>query len=374
MTVLIESDSLIQFIIATHLRTTVFRDDTVDLIMYDSMPNAKKIYENIRATNIFRNCYLVTSVLAVGHTKLNKKEKAEKGLRWLEMLAFPGKGTRRIVTLDRYDYDCFVFCANGIFIDGLYNVCKKANRQIQCIRYEGSLTSYLHDHENQKGKLRGTFERMVKCVSGKADLAKDVSKYYFFEPDLIQFSHNYHIEKLEKITTMEASVKAVLNDIFEFIPEENKVEEAVVAFEDGNLFYMNNEEEISLYSEAAEICGKENFVVKLHPRRQTNRFEAKSITANQSIAPWEIYLLNQDMSGKTLITSASGSVFTSLLYFGMDVRVIMVYKCIQAQIPLIQENFETFLNTIEKCGKKKNMLIPKDCGEFYEILKQIKYR
>lgn len=371
MVVLLESDSLIQFLIGTHIRTTVFKNDTVDLIMYESMPNAKHIYENIKKSGLYRNCYLVTSVLAVGSTKLNRSDKIKKGIRWIEALIDPEKAVKKNIGNNDYKYDYFVFCANGIFIDAFYNVCKKSNPGMVCCRYEGSLTSYLYDHENKKSFWREKFETAIKRIFNHFDLTKAAKTYYFFEPELIQFKHNYNLYKIQKITSMSTDIKEKLKKIFEFEAEDAQIEEPVIAFEDGNLFFMNNDEEIPLYTKAANILGKENFIVKLHPRTPSSRFDNHIIKTKKSIAPWELYLINQDMSGKIFITCASGSIFTTLVYFGMDVKVILLYRCLKEKIPLINNNFNDLISLInQKTGH--SVLIPKDINEYNDILNYIK--
>ncbi len=370
MKILFESDSLIQFLIATHLRTTVFKNDDADLLMYDSMPNARRIYENIKKTGLYTNCYLVTSVLAVGRTKLNSFQKAQKFFKWIEMISFPKIAVKDNIVFESYRYDELIFCANSIFLDGLFSILKKENPNIKCYRYEGSLTSYIHDHENFKGKKRVFIERVIKNIFKNYDLEGTVEKYYFFEPQLIQFKHNYTIEKMEKITSINKDVLDLLNNIFEFDPNKNHIKEKYIAFEDGNLFFMNNDEEVDLYSRIPKIIDKDNFIIKLHPRTGKNRFEDKDVKTNVSVAPWEIYLLNQKMDEKVLITCASGSIFTSLIYFGANVSVYMLYKCIGEKIPLINDNFEKLFSEIENSYGKNVIKRPETREEFYSLLKK----
>lgn len=368
MRVIIEADSLIQFIIAVHLRTTVYKEAEADLLMYNSMPNAMKIYTNIVNTDLFDDCYIVMSDLAIGSAKLNVKRKILKGFRWVEMLVNPGRGVGKDIAWTKKKYDIFIYSANGIFIDGLYNVCLSENPDMICKRYEGSLTSYIHDHENKKKKLRDFFETNIKIMFGRRDLAKDTKDYYFFEPELIQFPHSYNIIKLEKITSMKRELINVLNEIFEFDAEKNKIAERYIAFEDGNLYFMNDDSEVELYSQASK-CLKEDLVVRLHPRRGKNRFGTYGIKSQQTMAPWEIYLLNQVVNKKTLLTVASGSVFTSLVYFGIDVKVILLYKCVNTKIPLINPEFEKL---IKKLNEKYNAIkIPQNKEEYYKILAEL---
>ena len=370
MRILIESDSLIQFIVATHLRTTVFKDDEVDLLMYNSMPAAEKLFENIKDSGLYNNCYIISSVLGIGITKLPLGGKIKKHLRWLEMLYSPLKGTQRDLVLENYKYDLFVYCANGIFLEGLFNVCRKVNPKMKCFRYEGSLTSYLHDNENAKGTFRIYFENIFKQHYKGLNLSGCVDKYYFFEPDLIQYKHNYVIDRLPKITSMDGNIIQMLNNIFDYSKTKDRINERFVAFEDGNLYFMNNSEEVAIYNHTAEILGKNDFVVKLHPRNNCYRYNPELVRVNKAIAPWEIYLLNQNISGKTLITSASGSIFTSLIYFGMDVNIILIYKLIKEKIPLLNSNFEHLLASISKQTQAK-IFIPESYDELKSILMKL---
>ena len=369
---------MVQFLIATHLRTTIFKSDKVDLLMYDSMPAAKQICNNIKKSGFYNDVYIVSSVLAVGITKIGFIDKIIKYLRWFELQIAPLHGTRRDIKIANYKYDAFVFCANGIFLEGLYNVCRRENPQMHCLRYEGSLTSYLHDHENAKGRFRRILESCLKKFSGSVDLSEEVEKYYFFEPSLIQFQHNYQIEKIPLISSIEPRIIGLLNSVFEFDIKRDYIKENTIAFEDGNLYFMNNNEEVELFTETAKVLGKENFLVKLHPRNNIDRFSSEIVTTNKSIAPWEVYLMNQNISGKTLITSASGSIFTSLLYFGMDVKIILVYKIVKQRIPLIDENFERLLNSLVSLqeNRKHNLSkvylsCPKSIDEYFQELEKL---
>ena len=71
-------DSLFQFIIATNLRTTVYKDDEADIIIYSSTLPARGVYEKVAKTNIYRNVYYADTSLCRCGKNYSFKQKLPK--------------------------------------------------------------------------------------------------------------------------------------------------------------------------------------------------------------------------------------------------------------------------------------------------------
>lgn len=369
MNVILECDSLIQLLLGLQVVNTKFDNCTIDLLMYNSMPNSKQLIKRLKNSGLFRNCFLVENELAIGAKKLSFFGKIRKFFAWQKMLFFPNLFTKKIIpNLGVYDY--FVYCANGIFIDGLFNYCYRRNRNIKSFRYEGSLSSYLKLDENKRGKRREQFETLVKKIFHKQDLWSFPKKYFFLFPELVMYSIPGEVDSFPNLRDMSQPLKEKLFQIFDLsesdcVPYEKKF----IGFEDGNLFYQNDNSEVSLFKNTNKIVGSDNLFVRLHPRRKENRFIQFGIDSSISKQPWEIILLKKSMDKKVFISFGSGSIYTSLVYFNSDSAGIYLFKCLNYEIPLFSGAFYSFLLKI-KAKYNLKIYTPQTYLEYENLLKK----
>lgn len=87
--ILICVDSGFQFIIAAHLRTTVYKEDSVDLVIYNSYAIAKQLYENINENGYFDKVYFADTALTYCGNNYSLKEKLPKYFIYLKVNAQP---------------------------------------------------------------------------------------------------------------------------------------------------------------------------------------------------------------------------------------------------------------------------------------------
>lgn len=79
----------------------------------------------------------------------------------------------------------------------------------------------------------------------------------------------------------------------------------------------------------AERVGRDKIMVKIHPRNPHNRFLELGYKTNQDTSiPWELILMNVDMSDKVLITISSSSILNPILILGQGVKAYSIYECV----------------------------------------------
>lgn len=161
------------------------------------------------------------------------------------------------------------------------------------------------------------------------------------------FHDLYKVKAIPKVKIEEEGFKKFVNQAFNFHSTEDLEYENIFleeAFaEDG---HKNNDFE--LIKCISEIVGKENFVVKRHPRLSANRYQNTGININKDIQiPWEVYILNSDFTKKTIFTVSSNACMTPSLVFDISCRVVYLKNILEGQVSRTYKTKE-FQNFIKK--------------------------
>lgn len=142
--------------------------------------------------------------------------------------------------------------------------------------------------------------------------------------------------------------------------------------------YFTNE--IDLLNSIANIVGKENIIVKLHPRfslDQFSKFGYKIWNGDTSI-PWEVFLIEHDTSDQILLTVFSNATLSQYNLFGRDQTVIFLYKLF-AGTPIfglvgrnMQESYRYLNKIIQNLNMNKKLVYcPDSINSLNEIMRYL---
>ena len=180
---------------------------------------------------------------------------------------------------------------------------------------------------------------------------------------------------IEKIPAIDYKNKEV-KDIFHHIFGEAKLPKQKFIFLEEAFFddkIPSNDLELVL--RIAEIVGKDQMIIKLHPRNKVNRFKEYGFqTMEHTQVPWEITLMDEDITDKILFTVSSNASITSKLIFEKNMNVIMLYRMFTGKTWLMgNANFSLYHErSIKEFNKdRKNIYCPHSFDEMGEILKYI---
>ena len=185
-------DSLFQFIIATNLRTTVYKDDEVDIIIYSSTPPAKGVYETVCKKNVYRNVYYADSSLCRCGMNYTFKQKLPKYFVYLMTLPFPQRSLKMIIGSSLEEkYDEFIFNSFGALAECIFNVCYSHNHNIVCKRIEDAYVSYFTVWGSKKNIVRRGLENISHRMFGRKNIEDYIDGYYFSEPNMVMADFPY---------------------------------------------------------------------------------------------------------------------------------------------------------------------------------------
>ena len=86
--------------------------------------------------------------------------------------------------------------------------------------------------------------------------------------------------------------------------------------------------EYELVCKVADFVGKENLLIKTHPRDTRTIYEDNGFTVDKnSSIPWEAIQLSRDFSDKVFLTATSGSVLAGSFMSENPPKIFFMYGC-----------------------------------------------
>lgn len=370
--VLFGIDSFFQFIIATNLRTTIYRDDYVGIIFYNSTPRAKELYKNVLKKSLYEEIYFANTSLAKCGNNYSLLEKFPKIFVYGFSLISPSYVLRKILgTNIKSIYDEFIFNGFGALPECIFNSCYQNNKVIKCKRIEDAYASYFTIYNSKKGRFRRLIEKTACYLFGREDIDKHVEGYYFSEPNMVMAKLSYPIIPIPKFGRENKELVNILNDAFNY-DQGSYSKKKIYMFEDGLCFFENRNDEVEIIKYISQFIPKDSIAVKMHPRRMASRYEKMGIEAiKASSVPWEVIQLNHDYSGCIFMTFTSSAVFSSDIYFGDACYKLLLYKLLKGSSNFVDSKFESYIHKYMETFGCNRLFIPETYEELKEILNDL---
>lgn len=302
--------TIFQLITAINITVSILKENT-DLILTDST-DFSSIEKKLQELNVFRKIYHIKDdACKKDYWAMNEKQRKQLSRN-------PSKGIDPIELDETYEHLYLPsLCAyNKLFY---YYLVKKGMR-LKVHLYEEGITTYVIDVVENLQK-----DGMLHRHYGKQALGHNLVEVMLYEPELYSVpSLGEIVTQVPKLSDENLRLMTIFQSIFGecTLPREKYIflEEAFV--KDGILSM-----DVELVEELASVVGKENIVVKLHPRNPVDRFSMRgfSLFPNSKI-PWEIILLTNDLREKVLVTVSSSSSITAKLILNKPMYAIQLYS------------------------------------------------
>lgn len=377
MKILAMANTYYMLLVVIRLRTTVFRENEVDLIFTDACANSKSIYKKIEKSEIFSK----TQYLKLGGlTEANGGKIRKCACLFKHLINAESLLLREGLDVGDFCYDRFLCYAAGRVEEQLiYNEVLKFNPNAKVELYEESYVSYYAPNgimsiENKKAglnqvKLLPFF--MSLLGKEKSMIENNIEAAWVFEPNLIQYDADFKICAIPKMDRDDREIIEKLNNIFDYEKYRKDFDVDTVFLEDswhlksaryGDLQLVKNI--LDLYGDS----GKDQFLVKLHPRSGENRFNRIGIKTNGSSVPLELIVLNSKNTRNIYLSIGSGAPLVCLANFEMKNIVIMLYRCCTGLVDAINdEKFDKYMADLKKVYPDQ-LFIPENMDELRKLL------
>ena len=196
----------------------------------------------------------------------------------------------------------------------------------------------------------------------------DLKEIYIFTPSIMAWEPDRPVIEIDKSCFKEDAYIEELNKIFGFYEMEDRYKEKFIVLASGysEIAQLNNLHNI--LNDLEEIAGKEEILIKKHPRITDNLYEKYGYKTNiNTVVPWEIIALNCDLSNKVIISSYSGCLYTPKLLFDKKMIGITVINFVNQEDPLrLMDYYTKYILKI--CGT--GYFAPRNRDEYKKLLEK----
>ena len=352
-----------QLIVAIQMKLSLFQNCEADIIINDHSVGYEKYADNLKSLGIFNNVYIAKTKSYTYTTSFFKKTKVT-----LDILLNNHRVITKLCDLKDFDYDCFYFNNYSCFNDLVYYQLKKRNPKLICIRFEEGYGSLLR-YKIYTGSVK--LQNRLEELHGNPRL-DDIVDMYSFESECCLFDKSHNIIHIPKIKKDNLYTISLYNKVFDYSIKSISFAKKFIFFEESYFADGIDINDVELVLKIADLVGKENLMVKLHPRNPVDRFTKLGIkTIGQSGIPWEVIVMNHDFSNNIFITIASGSILSPRIVFGDNIPTFMLYNCINTLPPILkQKNFQSFIEKFRDKYGKSDFYIPDNFDDFKNIIRK----
>lgn len=295
--VLFYCNTYFQLITAIRIKQTIKISDEAYLILTDHSSGSKQVLDKLERSNVFTKVWYFETKKIIKHRNILDTIKN----------VFSGVFGFNLLNIDKnIVFDEFVGYNFDIPSHMVYAYCLKKNKKMVCNRLEEGIFSYFVKPDSCRELT--TICRIRKILA-KKNLRNEAISFYCFNPEL--YDGKLTPVSVPKIKSDDKDIKELLRDVFDV-----KVSE----FDSFNYVYLpciyDMEGgapigELELAKRLADVVGKENLIVKVHPRDDKNKYiDLGMNVCGASSVPIEVLLLTCEYSNKIFMTSLSSSLLT----------------------------------------------------------------
>ena len=365
--VLFLCESVYQLFNAINIKIQLLADEVADLMLTESTDFSRFI-SSLYESKLFREIYLSPQSVTKNVAFKGMSEQAKK-----QLMRTPEKFIYDIECLKNCYTDMYIAVDNNIYTKLLYYSMVKKGCKPTLHLYEDGIATYINNISLNVGS---DFLRH-ELYNNNDRFDKNIIEILLYEPELCCSSNaGIPINQLPKIYPNDSKIKRVLLDIFgaNSLPQEKYIflEEAFVKDRRNSL-------DVQLLDYIAQMVGKENIVIKIHPRNDINRFTDRGFKViGESLIPWEMTMLESDISEKVFITISSSAAISASLVMGKPCNSIMLYTLMKlSQAPHVRHsNFKSYYAKLNQLlnAEKRYLFTPNTIEELKITLNYIEGR
>lgn len=365
--VLIVATTVYHVIVAIQMSRTILRSSNIDIILGDETPNMETIIDRLKKTEVFDNVYFVKM------NEYNKQYGKYEGYTPTQYALKKYIDIHKMFSIKK-NYDILLVPFFHHFHMNLYSYLKRfINIKIRVYLYDEGLAIYsgigdiyksLHE-EYSKNKVYN------KLHYGK--MLNEIRGIITFNPNLMQWGKNYRQIKIPSLDKNNSSLKKLFNFIFDYNGEYKNIgKKKVIFFEEAKSSDGIVINDINVVNRIAQVIGKENILIKLHPRSKIDRFSRIGYeTNNNTLIPWEVLYMNHNFDNTLFISTASSSIVHPVILFGEKMKAIFVFKLLYAVLPAELQSNQRFIENIIANKYKECFFIPNSFDELNNIIQKL---
>ena len=250
-----------------------------------------------------------------------------------------------------------------------YGLLEKGMRpQIHFVS-EGT-SSYALDFTNTKN------DKMDHKYYKELAYLENLQNLYVYRPELYTGgSKRLNLVQIPAYSTLPQDVYDVVEDVF---GKAEPIKEKLIFFE--GCFWGDNYllDEVGILLAIAKQIGKDNMIIKRHPRNKLDRFSPLGfkVMPNQT-TPWEVMIKDIDLSHKVLVSVASFTCYSAYEMYGKSSNGILLKDVMLGRVNFLENpGYRRFFQKAEKVFNAEQTVSwsPKNREELARVLMALEER
>ncbi len=312
-----------QMIFAIQMVNTIYRQDKITFLISNDSKAAEDFVNKVNENNIVEKALFIKT-----KNLIYEKKNSEKIKDFIQVsLCNNNQYKRFIKSIIDESYDEFIFFNYGVDTVAFYNLLVKKNLKLKVSCIEEGILSYGMKFDSGHGKIT-EISYFTRKLLGKPNLKDNLNNFYCFYPTLYRGSLiPVQVPRVGVGSETANLLKTIFSPDISGYTQKYIFFTSVYDFEGGNSIG-----EYELVCKVAEIVGKENLLVKIHPRdcRTIYIDNGFNVDKNSSI-PWEAIQLAGDFSEYIFLTVNSASVLAGSFMSEHPIRTYYLYKLCDLQ-------------------------------------------
>lgn len=363
MAVLIRASTYYQLINAINIKQSFFVQEDADLVLNRST-DFSVIRPRVEEMGLFRQIVISPDSL--------EENRAFRRMRPADKRAISKAPDKLVKSLPlRWDYTDLYLPTddeyNKLFY---YNMLKRGCTPALHI-YEDGLATYTLNIEE-----RAENDAMAHGHYNSHAFLNQLKEILVYEPELYCAPVPCSVNRLPKLNGDDRTQVLQYTSIF---GQESMPEEPVIFLMEGFHADRMNTSDLDILDYIAGLCGKENIIIKMHPRDRDDWLAAKGYKMfPQSKIPWEIMLLTNSLNGKLLLSISSTAVVSPQIVLGKSAIAMHLYSVreIGTSLFLKQPVTAEYYRRLTKLLNREqfNFFVPNSVEMLGETIRYLKIR
>lgn len=260
---------------------------------------------------------------------------------------------------------------NNVFGD-FENVVLYYNKDANVHLFDEGYSSYLEEYLNgyyHYSFMHSLAYKLSKLIFSRRLISECYSDLYLFDKRLLTYDASIQIKDITLPTKTDIFLDYVKH-IFNLDDVLGDFSSKYILFEESFFIDKESTVDIDAFLKISNVIGKDQTLIKLHPRDKKNRFLDTGIkTNNRTEIPWEAIILGLEIKNKVFITFSSGAAINYLFFGCNGYKTIFLYKV----YPQMGEMTESKLMWFELFKKYygDNVFVPETESELFDLLKRL---
>lgn len=369
-TALFICNSYLQLFNAINLTMQSLKDTKVDVIITDHSVGSFAVTDRLRQVSVFDMVFEVSDCdysNYVGYTSAHSKA-------CVKLMESMGSyfGKKRLIhgaaALWNGDgsYDSLYIANYNRFSKGVFFRLLQRNSKLKLYMFDEGWFTYTINML-QQGKFDSMINRFFPCY---AIAHQHLAQLWLYEPELLQASYGVSVCRIPPITPQHHAVRKIINFVFDYENMVDTYDEPFLFFEESFFQDGITNGDLDVVLQISKQVGKDNLLVKRHPRNRVNRFEAAGIKTNQVAGiPFEVICMNMpDMVNKTFLSISSTAALTPKLILNAHPKTILLYKAIDFPIRTLSSQFTEYIRRFKTLDESMQLYTPNSLEDLQTLI------